>query len=131
MKTLATTIEKWQQPVIDAVLTGYSNAKAEAHNRTAKMVARTARGFANPENQARRVRMATTRAARHGPLPAAAPLGHGSSQGAVADSDAPAGPGTAALPATPRLSTETQVRGPWRGWPEREFIDYPLPGTVS
>jgi transposase len=65
IKTLAATIEKWQQPVIDAVLTGYSNAKAEAHNRTAKMVARTARGFANPGNQARRVRMATTRAARH------------------------------------------------------------------
>jgi len=43
---------KMQQPVIDAVLTGYSNAKAEAHNRTAKMVARTARGFANPKNQA-------------------------------------------------------------------------------
>jgi transposase len=64
MKTLAATIGKWQQPVIDAVLTGHSNAKAEAHNRTAKMVARTARGFANPHNQARRVRMATTRAAR-------------------------------------------------------------------
>jgi len=66
IKTLANTIEKWQQPVIDAVLTGYSNAKAEAHNRTAKMVARTARGFANPRNQARRVRMATTRRARLG-----------------------------------------------------------------
>ena len=63
-KSLAATIEKWQQPVIDAVLTGYSNAKAEAHNRTAKLVARNARGFANPENQARRVRMATTRTAR-------------------------------------------------------------------
>jgi len=66
LKTLAATITKWQQPVIDAVLTGYPNAKAEAHNRTAKMVARTARGFANPENQARRVRMATTRGARLG-----------------------------------------------------------------
>jgi transposase len=64
IKTLAASIEKWQQPVIDAVLTGYSNAKAEAHNRTAKLVARNARGFANPGNQARRVRMATTRAAR-------------------------------------------------------------------
>ena len=64
IKTLANTIGKWQQPVIDAVLTGYSNAKAEAHNRTAKLVARNARGFANPGNQARRVRMATTRAAR-------------------------------------------------------------------
>ena len=42
----------------------YSNAKAEAHNRTAKLVARNARGFANPHNQARRVRMATTRTAR-------------------------------------------------------------------
>ena len=65
IKTLAKTISKWQQPVIDAVLTGYSNAKAEAHNRTAKLVARNARGFANPHNQARRVRMATTRTARH------------------------------------------------------------------
>jgi transposase len=62
--TLARTIDKWQQPVTDAVLTGYSNAKAEAHNRTAKLVARNARGFANPGNQARRVRMATTRTAR-------------------------------------------------------------------
>jgi transposase len=66
LKTLANTIEKWRQPVIDAVLTGYSNAKAEAHNRTAKLIARTARGFANPANQARRVRMATTRSARLG-----------------------------------------------------------------
>jgi transposase len=67
LKTLAGTIEKWRQPVTDAVLTGYSNAKAEAHNRTAKLVARTARGFANPDNQSRRVRMATTRTARLGP----------------------------------------------------------------
>jgi transposase len=66
MKTLASTIDKWSRPVIDAVLTCYSNAKAEAHNRTAKLVARTARGFANPGNQALRVRMATTRAARLG-----------------------------------------------------------------
>jgi transposase len=64
LKTLGNTIEKWQQPVIEAVLTGHSNAKAEAHNRTAKLVARTARGFANPGNQARRVRMATTRSTR-------------------------------------------------------------------
>jgi len=69
LKTLANTIEKWQQPVIDAVLTGHSNAKAEAHNRTAKLVARTARGFANPDNQSRRVRMATTRGARLGIRP--------------------------------------------------------------
>ena len=68
IKTLAKTISKWQQPVIDAVLTGYSNAKAEAHNRTAKLAARNARGFANPENQIRRVRMATTRAARRARL---------------------------------------------------------------
>lgn len=66
LKTLANTIEKWQRSVIDAVLTGYSNAKTEAHNRTAKLIARTARGFANPQNQARRVRMATTRTARLG-----------------------------------------------------------------
>jgi len=42
------------------------NAKAEARNRTAKLVARTVRGFANPENQSRRIRMATTRTARPG-----------------------------------------------------------------
>lgn len=41
--SLAKTISKWQEPVISAVLTGYSNAKAEAHNRTAKLVARAAR----------------------------------------------------------------------------------------
>ncbi len=64
VKSLTETVSKWQQPVIDAVLSGYSNAKAEAHNRTAKLVARTARGFASPENQDRRVRMATTRSAR-------------------------------------------------------------------
>jgi hypothetical protein len=69
LKTLANTIDKWQQPVIDAVLTGYSNARAGAHNRTAKLVARTARGFANPASQARRVRMATTRSARLGTRP--------------------------------------------------------------
>lgn len=62
--SLARTIDKWQQPVINAVLTGYSNAKAEAHNRTAKLVARTARGLTNPEHQKRRVMMATTRQAR-------------------------------------------------------------------
>jgi hypothetical protein len=38
LKTLTNTIEKWQQPVIDAVLISYSNAKAEARNRTAKVV---------------------------------------------------------------------------------------------
>lgn len=69
LKTLAETIEKWQQPVIDAVRAGHSNAKAEAHNRTAKLTARTARGFANPANQARRVRMAATRTARLGSKP--------------------------------------------------------------
>jgi transposase len=60
IKTLAAAIDKWQRPVIDAVLTYYSNAKAEAHNRTAKIVARNARGFANPASRARRVRMAST-----------------------------------------------------------------------
>ena len=48
IKTLAATIGKWQQPVIDAALTGYSNAKAEAHNRTAKLVARNARDLPTP-----------------------------------------------------------------------------------
>jgi len=64
IKTLATTIEKWQQPVIDAVLTGYSNAASESLNRLAKLEARLACGFRNPANQRRRVRIACTRARR-------------------------------------------------------------------
>ena len=66
---------------------GYcTDAPYEAHNRTAKLVARNARGFANPGNQARRVRMATTRAARQAP-PAPPPTVTGSSQIPVAVRD--------------------------------------------
>ena len=65
--------------VIDAVLTGYSNAKAEAHNRTAKLTARTA-ADSQPQNQARRVRMATTEPPSRPPEPAAPPVTE-SSQG--------------------------------------------------
>jgi transposase len=64
INTLAKTISKGRQPVIDAVLAGYSNAKAEAHKCTAKHLAGNARGFANPKNKARRIRMATTCIAR-------------------------------------------------------------------
>ena len=57
-----------------------SNAKAEAHNRTTKLVARNACGFANPQNQIRRVRMATTRAARQARGGAPQPVTDGSQE---------------------------------------------------
>ncbi len=58
-KTLAKTIGNGSSPRSTSFLTGYLNAKAEAHNRTApKSSPGTPAAFANPENQARRVRMA-------------------------------------------------------------------------
>ena len=69
IKTLAKTIEKWQQPVIDAVLTGYSNAKAEAHNRTAKW------SHAPPADSLTRVTRPAASAWRPPAAPASAPAG--------------------------------------------------------
>jgi hypothetical protein len=106
VKSLAETISKWQQPVIDAVLTGYSNAKAEAHNRTAKMVARTARGFASLGTQARRVRMATTQTARQAPQRRSRRRSREVARGRSGPGLLGC-PGTGTAPAVPRLSTET------------------------
>jgi hypothetical protein len=47
-----------------AVLTGVTNATSESLNRIAKLEARMAYGFRNPENQRRRVRIACTRGTR-------------------------------------------------------------------
>ena len=46
------------------ILTGVTNATSESLNRIAKLEARMAYGFRNPENQRRRVRIACTRARR-------------------------------------------------------------------
>jgi transposase len=65
--TLARTIDRWRDEIINAVLLGVSNAKSEGHNRTIKLEGRKAYGFRNPTNQRRRVRYATTRATRRPP----------------------------------------------------------------
>ena len=59
--TLATTISRWENEIVTAVLTGVTNAMSESLNRIAKLEARMAYGFRNPENQRRRVRIACTR----------------------------------------------------------------------
>lgn len=53
----ATTIETWQQPVLLTIITGLSSARSEGDNRIVKHVGRVARGFRNPNNQRRRVRV--------------------------------------------------------------------------
>ena len=121
IKTLAKTISKWQRPVIDAVLTGYSNAKAEAHNRTAKLVARNARGFANPPQPV------PPRPHGHHPRRPPGEEGRpprpvtegnreaGGGQGAVADGRrVQDGPPARAGSMAPRLSTETRSNQPLR-----------------
>jgi transposase len=62
--SLATTISRWEDQIVAAVLTGITNATAESLNRLAKLEARQAYGFANPLNQQRRVRIACTRGYR-------------------------------------------------------------------
>jgi transposase len=59
--SLARTISRWEDEIICAVLTGITNATSESLNRLAKLEARLAYGFRNPENQRRRVRIACTR----------------------------------------------------------------------
>jgi len=70
LATLASTISKWEEQVVTAVLTGVTNAATESLNRLAKLEARLAYGFRNPENQRRRVRIAATRGTRR-PSPTA------------------------------------------------------------
>jgi transposase len=62
--TLAGTISRWEDEIVTAVLTGVTNATSESLNRIAKLEARMAYGFRNPENQRRRVRIACTRGTR-------------------------------------------------------------------
>lgn len=62
--TLATTISRWENEIVAAVLTGITNARSEGLNRVAKLQARNAYGLRNPVNQRRRVRIACTRTSR-------------------------------------------------------------------
>jgi len=68
--TLAATVSRWEGEIVTAVLTGVTNATSESLNRIAKLEARMAYGFRNPENQRRRVRIACTRGTRR-PSPTA------------------------------------------------------------
>jgi hypothetical protein len=62
--TLAGTVSRWEEQIVTAVLTGVTNATSESLNRIAKLEARMAYGFRNPQNQRRRVRIACTRGNR-------------------------------------------------------------------
>ncbi len=62
--TFAHTLDTWRQEIINAVLTGASNAGSEGVNRIQKLDARAAFGYRNPENQRRRARIATLRSTR-------------------------------------------------------------------
>jgi transposase len=64
LATLATTISRWEDQIVTAVLTGVTNATSESLNRLAKLEARLAYGFRNPASQRRRVRTACTRGTR-------------------------------------------------------------------
>ena len=64
LQTLASTISRWENEIVTAVVTGVTNATAESLNRLAKLEARHAYGFRNPANQRRRVRIACTRGTR-------------------------------------------------------------------
>jgi transposase len=59
--SLASTVSRWEDQIVAAVVTGVTNATAESLNRLAKLEARQAYGFRNPVNQRRRVRIACTR----------------------------------------------------------------------
>ena len=65
--TLASTISRWEDQIVCAILTGVTNARSESLNRIAKLEARLAYGFRNPANQRRRVRIACTRGTRRRP----------------------------------------------------------------
>jgi transposase len=65
--TLARTVDRWREEIINAVLLGVSNARSEGLNRVIKLEGRKAYGFRNPVNQRRRLRYATTRTTRRPP----------------------------------------------------------------
>ena len=64
LAVLASTISRWEDQIVTAVITGVTNATSESLNRLAKLEARMAYGFRNPANQRRRVRIACTRGTR-------------------------------------------------------------------
>lgn len=64
LAVLAATVSRWEDEIVTAVLTGVTNATSESLNRIAKLEARMAYGFRNPEHQRRRVRIACTRGSR-------------------------------------------------------------------
>jgi len=64
LASLAATVSRWEDGIVTAVLTGVTNATSESLNRIAKLEARMAYGFRNPENQRHRVRIACTRGTR-------------------------------------------------------------------
>jgi transposase len=68
--TLASTVSRWEEQIVTALLTGVTNATSESLNRLAKLEARLAYGFRNPASQRRRVRTACTRGTRR-PSPTA------------------------------------------------------------
>jgi transposase len=59
--SLASTVSRWEDQIVAAVVTGVTNATAKSPNRLAKLEARQAYGFRNPANQRRRARIACTR----------------------------------------------------------------------
>lgn len=62
--TLAKMVETWWPEINAFITTGITNAKTEGYNRLVKQVKRSACGFRNTENSARRIRFHTTRTAR-------------------------------------------------------------------
>jgi len=60
--TLATTVDTWQQPIIDAIDTGLSNARSDGYNRIVKHIGRIACGFRNSDNHPHHSRMDELRA---------------------------------------------------------------------
>lgn len=63
----ARTLDTWRDEIVNAVLTGASNAGSEGINRIQKLDARAAFGYRNPDNQRRRARTATRRPRKRSP----------------------------------------------------------------
>lgn len=62
--TLAKMVDTWWPEINAFITTGITNAKTEGYNRLVKQVKRSACGFRNADNSARRIRFHTTRTAR-------------------------------------------------------------------
>jgi len=61
---LVKTVDLWRPGINAFVLTGITNARTEGYNRLVKAVKRSACGFRNRENSARRIRFHCTRTQR-------------------------------------------------------------------